>query len=107
MGILDDETVAMSATQRLKKAQKYMLEAVRAPCFASSDELTSHSLQCTVATQLDPYTHVAAICISTSEDPHARQLSSMVTDSSLFLNVAEKGDFNVKKFINTMSDLLR
>jgi len=66
-----------------------------------------YSPQCTVATQLDPHTHVAAICISTSDNPHARQLSSLVTDSSLFLGVAEKGDFNVKKFINTMSDLLR
>ena len=66
-----------------------------------------YSLQCTVATQLDPHTHMAAICISTSDDPHARQLSSLVTDSSLFLGFMEKGDFDVKKFINTMSDLLR
>ena len=44
VGILDDETIAMSATQRLKKAQKYMLEAVRAPCFASSDKLMGYSL---------------------------------------------------------------
>jgi len=36
VGILDDETVAISATQRLKKAQKYMLEAVRGPFFALS-----------------------------------------------------------------------
>lgn len=66
-----------------------------------------YSPQCAVATQLDPHTHVAAICISTSDDPHVRQLSSLVMDSSLFLAIVEKGDFNVKKFINTMSDLLR
>jgi hypothetical protein len=60
-----------------------------------------------MATQLDPFTHVACICISTSNDPHARQMSSLVTDSSLFLSVLESGDFDAKKFINTMSDLLR
>lgn len=105
--ILDDDTVAVSATVRLKKAQKYMLEAVRTLCFAFSDELTGYSAQCAMATVLDPHTHVAAICISTSDDPHARQLSSLVTDSSLFLSVVEKGDFDVKKFTNTMADLLR
>ena len=34
MGILDDETVAISAMQRLKKAQKYMLEVVHGLFFA-------------------------------------------------------------------------
>ena len=29
VAVLDDETVALSATARLKKAQKYMLQAVR------------------------------------------------------------------------------
>ena len=60
-----------------------------------------------MATKLDPFTYVASICISTSDDPYVQQMSLLVMDSSLFLSMVESGDFDAKKFINTMSDLLR
>jgi len=60
-----------------------------------------------MATQIDPHTHVAAFCVSTSDDPHARQLTSLVTDSSLILEVIEQGDFDAKAFLAIMADLVR
>ena len=64
-------------------------------------------MQCTIATEMDPYTHCAAIVISTSDDPQARQLSTIVTNSSLVLDVLNAGDFSIKKITRVASDALR
>jgi len=64
-------------------------------------------MQCTIATEMDPYTHCAAIVISTSDDPQARQLSTIVTNSSLVLDVLSSGDFSTKKIARIASDALR
>ena len=56
---------------------------------------------------MDPYTHCAAIIISTSDDPQARQLSTIVTNSSLVLDVLNAGDFSIKKITRVASDALR
>ena len=64
-------------------------------------------MQCTIATEMDPYTHCAAIIISTSDDPQARQLSTIVTNLSLVLDVLNAGDFSIKKITRVASDALR
>src|SRR6266700_3485065 len=64
-------------------------------------------MQCTIATQMDPDTHCAAIIISTSDDPQARQLSTIVTNSALVLDVLKSGEFSVKKITRVASDAIR
>ena len=56
---------------------------------------------------MDPHTHCAAIIISTSDDPQARQLSGVVTNSSLIVDLLDLGEFNIKKITRIASDLLR
>lgn len=60
-----------------------------------------------IATEMDPDTHCAAIVISTSDDPQARQLSTIVMNSSLVLDVLNSGDFSMKKMTRIASDALR
>jgi len=106
--VLDDEAVALSPAARLKRAEKYMLDAVRNLFFLfSMSKLRGYSPQCMVAMQLDPHTHVAAVCISTSSDPYARQMSSVVTSSSVMLDLMKGGEFDVKKVVTMISDIVR
>ena len=64
-------------------------------------------MQCTIATKMDPYTHCATIVISTSDDPQAHQLSTIVTNSSLVLDILNARDFSIKKITRVASDALR
>ena len=64
-------------------------------------------MQCTIATQMDPDTHCAAIIISTSDDPQARQLSTIVTNSALVLDVLKSGEFSMKKITRVASNAIR
>ena len=59
------------------------------------------------ATELDPLTHCAAICISTSTDPHARQQSAIIMNSSIILDLIKSGDFDIKKIVNIAEDVIR
>jgi len=77
-------------------------------CYHLSSRLTFLTwMQCTIATQMDPDTHCAAIVISTSDDPQARQLSTIVTNSALILDVLKSGEFSVKKITRVASDAIR
>ena len=60
-----------------------------------------------VATEMDPYTHCAAIIIITSDDPQAHQLSTIVTNSLLVLDMLSSGDFSTKKIARIASNVLR
>lgn len=64
-------------------------------------------MQCIIATKIDPYTYCAAIIISTSNNPQPCQLSTIVTNLSLILDIFNLGNFSIKMITRITSDTFR